>query len=226
VSYDQSTYKSRFFIKRFSHGKRFSIVADLCKDAKSLLDYGTGSAYLLKLLSESSSIERLTGYEPMEAMYQQALITCQDLHNVVLTRKLEINTKYDCITCLEVLEHLEKNNQVAVLNYCFEAINAGGKIVISVPIEVGLAGLIKNILRLLMRQSHTDKWQDIIKSFLGLNMKREATHGYIYSHIGFKHRDITKLLMGYKTRKIRHIYSPVNTLGRFFNSQVIYVIEV
>lgn len=59
-------------------------------DPKSLIDYGCGKGWILKSLQETYPICNMVGYDPAVFEY----------------RKLP-NNKFDCVFCIDVLEHIE-----------------------------------------------------------------------------------------------------------------------
>ncbi len=102
---------------------------------------------------------------------------------------------------------------------------AHGKLIISVPIETGIAGLIKNLIRWMIRQQHATKFSDVIKAFLGMRVERIVERGYIYSHIGFRFKDFEKILEKENFKVSKQLTSPFGFLGAFANSQMFYVVE-
>lgn len=51
--------------------------------------------------------------------------------------------RFDCITCLEVLEHFSEEEQEVFFADVWRFIKPGGLVVISVPVMIGKAGFIK-----------------------------------------------------------------------------------
>ena len=62
-------------------------------------------------------------------------------------------------------------------------------------------------------------------ALFGMKMKRKVSNGYIYSHVGFRYKDLEKLLFTQKLKIRRRIFSPFNLLGSILNSQVFFVID-
>ncbi len=67
---------------------------------KSLLDYGCGKGWILKSLKESYPTCNMVGYDP-------AVLEYQDVPN----------KKFDCVFCVDVLEHIEPSCISNVLDH-------------------------------------------------------------------------------------------------------------
>lgn len=55
--YEDLTTNNKYFIKRFSHSKRFEMALQLLdfKTTDKFLDYGTGDCYMIKLLEKTAN---------------------------------------------------------------------------------------------------------------------------------------------------------------------------
>ena len=227
--YADLTTDSPSSLKRFSHSRRFNMALKLLavKGDDKVLDYGTGNGFMIMQLLPLNP-QLIVGYEPMEKIYQelQDVIRPISAGRVAITNDLSRlqAQKFDKICCLEVLEHLPNDHQCAVLASIRHFLNDQGIAVVSVPIETGWSGLLKNLARLILRQQHVNTTAvNILKSFLGLKIER-GSRPFISSHIGFNYRDLEKLfsVAGFNIKTKR--FSPLKGLGGFLNSQVIYVL--
>lgn len=225
MDYNEATYKSKWRIQRFAHHSRYNLAKELCKHANSVLDYGTGSGYFLTLLSTANKLTRLVGYEPVEDMFQKAINETKGFDNIKLVNKLDFSEKFNYISCLEVLEHLEENKQIDVFKDCKKLLDEKGRMIISVPIETGLSGFFKNIFRYLTKHPHAKDITEVLQALFGLKMKRHDSDGYIYSHVGFRHRDLESTILKEGILIRQRVFSPFPLLGSFLNSQVFYIIE-
>lgn len=228
MSYVNLTTENPSRLKRFSHQKRFDIALKLLviEGNDDILDFGTGDGFMLnKLLSKNP--RSIVGYEPIEHQYKQ-LKEFIDNKNVEITNELDnIEAKrFDKVCCLEVLEHMTENNQRLILAQIKRILKNGGRLVISVPIEIGLSGLLKNIARYYLRQAHPNATVlNIIKSFFRMKVDR-GQKAYISSHVGFDYHDLENIITssGYEIK--RKCFSPLTAMRGFLNSQVFYVLEL
>lgn len=218
-TYSGGTYDSKNPIARFSHRKRFktSLLFTKIKAGDKILDYGCGDGKFLNDLSaESVNI----GYEPyMEAMATNKVTIynkLEDLQNFVSK-----NGKFDKIVCFEVFEHLNEKNQQTELSQMRELLKPDGEIILSVPIEIGLAPIVKNIRRRLLHPSPIYTFKNILKSVFAIPLPEHRKDDGYLTHMGFNHKILEKLLL--KSFTIREkLYSPFPGLGHNFNSQVFY----
>jgi len=100
-----------------------------------------------------------------------------------------------------------------------------GKIIISVPLEKGLSSLLKNTIRILLKQQHSNtNFSTIIKSLFSIKIDR-GSNQYISSHIGFYYNDLEIIFKKNNLRVEKRLFSPINLFGSIFNSQVFYILE-
>jgi 2-polyprenyl-3-methyl-5-hydroxy-6-metoxy-1,4-benzoquinol methylase len=226
--YANLTIKNSSFFKRLSHKKRFQKALDLVKlsDTFSLLDFGTGDGYFLTLLKQKTNAS-IVGYEPIADMFEQLENTISNNNNNIgliddLKKTVE---KFDIVYCLEVLEHFSSENQSRLLNQIKDKLKEQGKIIISVPVEVGFGSFIKNILRISIKQVERDtNTRNIFKALFYKPVKRAEEKGYIFSHIGFNYKKLEKVFVKENLQILKKEYSPFNFL-RSLNSQIFYVLE-
>jgi hypothetical protein len=229
--YRYYTYDSPFIIKRWLHKKRYSDVLHIIDPRPSdiLLDYGCGDGFLLKNLSRSLPAGRLYGYEPAEALYDEACLnltgTGVTVSKAVDSLKKEVFTK---ITCLETCEHLDSYRLEAALAHITSLLALFGIAVFSVPIEIGLPALLKNTFRFFKNNEYDNlSVRKLAATVCGRPVERTTSTAlsslpYIFSHVGFDHRAFEFKLGSYLS-VVSKQYSPLNLFGSMFNSTVFYV---
>lgn len=227
--YAEMTVRSPFWLKRFSHSRRFLTAVRLLAPqfGERILDYGTGDGYLLRVIHSKSPGTTGIGYEPMPEMYRQLLETLEVASGgaIQLVNSLSGLAKVDKIACLEVFEHLLPHDLDAALHNMRELLKPNGLVVVSVPLEVGPSGFLKNMVRMMLRQSEDDATlRNLLMSLCGMKIKRKvyATH---YGHMGFDHRDLERCFKVLKWKIVHREFSPLPLTMAVINSQVFYVLK-
>ncbi|WP_434037619.1 methyltransferase domain-containing protein [Formosa sp. 4Alg 33] len=219
--YSEYTYNSKNVIARFSHRKRFSIAIKLVleKEFNSILDYGAGDNKFLTELNLKRDNLNLFAFEPIME------ITPPENIQVFRTLTEFENKKFDVITCFETLEHFNECSQSLMLKEFSDRLNTDGKVIISVPIEIGFVSLIKNMRRVTIGEHSYKYVRNSIKCFFGKQIPEiRNLDGFIDSHLGFNHKRLEKLMLKYfQITKIEN--SPFKSLSDQFNSQVFYILE-
>lgn len=229
--YQNITTGSPSAIKRFSHNKRFETVLAICKklNAKTMLDIGTGDAYFIKLAHQSSlNMELMHALEPKSDLYEEGLEMTAKIANAKLFKNwASINQTYDIVTCQEVFEHLPADETLRLLEKIREHMNPKGHLIVTVPIESGLAGFVKNIVRFAIGAKHDNaSLKNVIKSALGITIDRAVSaDNYIYSHIGFNHKLLEQAFKNAKYAILNTSYSPFPYSGTIVNAQKIYLLQ-
>lgn len=229
MSYRKLTYESPFLIKRFSHRSRFDkyfkFVRKISKQKRnaSVLDYGAGDGYMfVHFVQRGLQGPSLHAYEPIDEQFQQlkALLTQEQL-NAECIQQLR-GEKYDIVICAEVLEHFTSRDLLVHLETIRESLKDNGYLLISVPLEVGLAGAAKNAARMLLGQAHSGQTGSRLwKSFLGRPFFR-GSQSYISSHLGFSHLRLEYLILESDFEICRRYFGPFPFLGGLLNSQVYF----
>ena len=154
-------------------------------------------------------------------MVMQIKKNLKKINNKIFYSKKKLKNKYYDIICVnEVFEHLNPPGVNETIKILKKIIKKKGIIIISVPIEVGLGGFFKNLIRVSINQKHANtNFVNIIKSLLFLDIERPNLE-YNPSHIGFNHIKFIQTLKKHRLniKKIR--YSPFGILKGFVNSQV------
>jgi hypothetical protein len=142
-------------------------------------------------------------------------------------------TRFDKISCLEVLEHLHPEGQEALLSSLRSLVADDGIVVISVPIETGVSSLLKNLIRMLHKETHPNTdLRTVTRALFGMRIERDASTphaahdpSYILTHSGFNHRDVARAFGPSGFRTARVLYSPLPFMRSWLNSQVFYILR-
>ncbi|WP_299062065.1 class I SAM-dependent methyltransferase [uncultured Polaribacter sp.] len=226
--YSKLTTENSSFFKRFTHNKRFTkalSLTNLTKETK-ILDFGTGDGHFLNLIyNEDTSI--VYGYEPIKEMFTQLQSNIDNKEIKLINHLDEVsNLKFDVVYCLEVLEHFYKDYQIYLLNQIKNQLAINGLVVVSVPIEVGIASFIKNTIRVAIQQFERDtNFKNMVKALFYRHVDRSTEGNYIFSHIGFNYKTLDKIFKEAGFTIVKKDFSPFKIL-RGLNSQVFYVLKM
>lgn len=224
--YGSHTFYSRFAIKRFTHGRRMQLALTLVspQPGESILDVGTGDGAFPLELVRLRPWASVVAQDPMSHMVDQARVMCGGYSQIAVSQVIP-DLAFDWVTCFEVLEHLPPDTVADLLSQMRSVLKPHGQIVVSVPIEVGLAGAIKNLIRYGIGQSHPSPLKDMARAALGLPVCRTYDGGYCGSHVGFDYRALPPAFKNAGLEIERVIYSPIPAIGYFLNSQVFWVLR-
>lgn len=228
--YSRMTYNNRWRVKRWSHGARFQTALELAgrflHQPRELLDYGAGDGHFAQLLRRAFAGASITAFDPSRSMAKSIREkTAVDPKITAATQSEDLQSSYDAIFCLEVLEHLQDREIQRTLILWRKLLIKGGVAIVSVPIEIGLGGGLKTIIRLSIGEGKVKDqptW-NVFKSLLGFRIDRGHA-SYIDSHIGFSHLRLKRLLLENDVTIRKTSYSPIRWAGSL-NSQCFWVLS-
>ncbi len=225
MRYSNLTNKSNVFLKRFTHSTRHIKCSKFVDsfNYNNFLDFGSGDGQLFEYLKTKKN-KNYYAYEPYKQMYRQFLKNKKITNNIKLIKNKKNLKKnfYDVITINEVFEHLPNKKILEVIKLLKLISRKKSTIIITVPLEVGLSSLVKNLIRFASKSIHEGLTvKNLFKSFFYRKINR-GSRVYYNSHIGFNHHDLKKILANNFT--ITNItYSPFDYLKSFLNSQVFFI---
>jgi SAM-dependent methyltransferase len=189
VPYEQQTVDHPNPIARFSHRARMRksrrLVKPFLTGSARLLDYGCGQGrFLHDLAKEMKAAEpqvELLGYDP----YQSAQF---DGYRVVSDPTQIAPQSVDIVTILEVCEHLTDPETDEFLEFAASVMSPHAKLLVSVPIEIGPALLIKEPSRCILHRRRSDvKFSELLRAaFFGKPAQR--AENVKLSHRGYDWR--------------------------------------
>ena len=141
-----------------------------------------------KINKEIPGLKDISAYEPLIGRYDEVKLNISSYKNMNVYHKYdEIGKRYEVIFCMEVFEHLNKKLTVdALQNNISNLLTKNGVCIVSVPIETGIGGFLKNIIRVIIGQTHSGlTFKNIFKILLGLKLREMRRLIFISSHIGF-----------------------------------------
>ena len=138
--------------------------------------------------------------------------------------------KFDLVTCFETVEHV--GNQNNAIKNLFDHIKKDGLLILAVPNETGLIGIIKFLGRYILRlnpygnffdgQSRISYLSHLIKNNSINNFRKNNQEGY-GPHLGYDYRDTEKILYDFFIDKNR--MKLLEKKFTIFNSNVMYVLK-
>lgn len=222
--YARLTYNSTNRLRRLAHRKRIEKTLNFipATDPLRLLDFGCGDGLFLNLFNEIRPSEcLLLGYEPfLDQIPGNSIPVVKDWRDV-LSRK-----PFNCITCLEVMEHFNRDTQSRFIADISSVLSNAGFLIISVPVEKGLPALVKNIVRRIRTRDRTlYSFKNLFRSFWGKPFPEIRNRaGYIFQHMGFYFKNLEPLFVN-DFEIVKKVFTPFPCLGSRFNSQVFYLLK-
>lgn len=222
LNYARHTHGASNFFQRFSHGSRFQVACDLIdpRPDQSILDFGGGDGFMVHQLHKQEPKASYVSYDPDKRQVASAR------EMLALTDAISADTvpeqQFDTVCCLETLEHVPDAVVPAVLQQIKDCLKPGGRLVVSVPIEIGLAAMGKQLVRAItgQREKRATLWR-IILSILYMPPEAMRTQDDP-GHAGFDYRKVKREMIAAGFVIKRTVYSPL-PLGPVVNSQVFWV---
>ena len=157
VPYEKQTVDNPNPIARFAHRTRMRksrrLVMPFLKGSATLLDYGCGQGrFLGDLATEINGREpqvELLGYDP----YQSAQF---DGYRIVSDPAEIAPESVDILTGLEVCEHLTGPETEEFVEFAVKVLSPEGRLLVSVPIEIGPAVFLKELSRSILYRRRPD----------------------------------------------------------------------
>ncbi|WP_315833032.1 class I SAM-dependent methyltransferase [Bradyrhizobium prioriisuperbiae] len=217
VSYDRQTINSPNPLARFAHRSRVAkSVAFADKNLAQngvVVDFGAGTGLFLSTLGDKRPDATLYAIEP----YMPAASDPR-IHYVPNFDKLTVSP--DLITAFESCEHLSDANAEQFLSESRRALKPDGKLIISVPIMIGGALLLKELNRsILFRRKSDYSTSELLAGVAGRPVARPDERNP--THKGFDFRWLRGLI---RERFVieTEILSPL-PLPWWANSQIFFI---
>ena len=228
----------------WSHRSRFETALRVVgKAPRSLLDYGCGDGTFLAMIAEGveEGVEEGVGADIDRHQIEDCRSRFAAFPNLEFRMIEELtgpafDGHYDVVVCMETLEHCPTDVASVVLKDLARLVSSEGKVIISVPIEIGATFLIKLVVRKFAA------WRGIgdyryyesysVGNALRMIFASERTQvertiydtpfGSSHSHYGFNWR-VLRAAIG-NVLEINHVhFSPLGFLGGVVSSQIWFV---
>lgn len=226
----------------WSHRSRFRLAARLASVASGgrLLDYGCGDG---TFIARTHGMFRETVGADADADQiadcRQRFAAVPAVRFVVASRlgSGDLAGAFDAVMCMEVLEHCTDVERVRVLDELGRLVKRDGRVIVSVPIEIGPALAGKQLFRAIaarlghgdyrFRETYTPG--ELVAAVLARpNLSRAQyrdTPGGQVRYCGHKGFDWRVLARELQSRFVieRRVFSPMSVFGPILNSQVWFV---
>lgn len=113
------------------HKARYHLGAFLCRPGMKVLDFPCGSGYGYEIVPKNVFYEGMD-IDPYTIAYCNKLFEGKFFEGDLQNPKLDYMA-YDLIMCIEGLEHIEMKYQESLINAFYEALDEGGKLLITTP---------------------------------------------------------------------------------------------
>ncbi|MGQ0506337.1 MAG: class I SAM-dependent methyltransferase [Myxococcaceae bacterium] len=194
----------------WSHRRRFETALQLVEGVNrgALLDYGCGDGTFVEAVAPR--FLRVVGSELLQSTLDdcQARSVAKNVEFVLQSQMLRASSEqFDAITCMEVIEHCGDQAATQILDEMTRLLKPSGRIVISVPVEIGPSLLIKETLRTLAglrrlgdyafkeRYTRAELWT-MFRADANTRFERTPIHPEegVYGHKGFNWRALHQTL--------------------------------
>jgi 2-polyprenyl-3-methyl-5-hydroxy-6-metoxy-1,4-benzoquinol methylase len=197
-------YKSNS-VWHWHHRRRLEIVLDAVAEewrdgASSYADVGCSNCHITNMVVERTKVATACGFDHSDDLLEAARSRYPEIKfsKVDLNQPVDWHRQFDVVTCFETLEHVGDLN-MAVKNLA-ACVKTGGKLILSVPIEIGPWGVAKFFAKL-TRGYKLDElpgdvtaWRYTKALLLSERMStfRDARSG-CGTHFGFDFRDVCQI---------------------------------
>lgn len=236
MSYSERLLEQGNFLTRLAHGGRYQKTLDLAADVRAgvAIDVGCGDGMLLRRAYDRG-IAR-SGYgvdiDPEMRRSAAARFPGTDLFRFIAPDQLAASVpahSCDLGICTETLEHVP--DALQVLDALIRAVRPGGRVIVTVPIEVGPSLFGKQLGRFmagLRRPYGYEKYslRELVSAGLFWNPRTfYSSHADGYdgprAHKGFDYRELESAIRA-RMEIERTVFSPLPITGPLLNSTVMW----
>ena len=236
MSYADITTNEKNRLKRWLQNRRLDDALvypqrqGFSRTGGTALDFGGGDAGLSRRIEERFSGYRPYCYEPSSEIRAEATAACAGTEVSIVGSLEDLGaTQFDFVTCCEVFEHLPDAQADAALDEMKRLCADDGVIIIGVPNEIFLVGLLKGFFRMTRRYGAYDaRWGTVLAAASGRPRTDRpvlAIDGlpFIYPHTGFDYRQLIARLRRHGLQVVMSYGSPFRRGPRWLNSEIYLV---
>lgn len=233
ADYSEQTYNSPYAIVRYPHEARLKAGVDflLKSNPKRVMDYGAGDGQMIVEAFESGlQCRDFVAYEPVD---HYVMMLTEKLKEHRLSDRVEIVTelsglgpeKFDCITCMNVLEHMPLPERDSFYETCEALLEPNGEVFIDVPVEIGPTLAIKAVGRMVLKGREPEYgFSELVRASFGAiqfdagRFDAAETATFIRDHKGFDYR-LFREELEHRLELVRQTTTPVGWLPPSLGNQ-------
>lgn len=222
--YYNETQGSADPLRQLSHRSRFRVALSLINGIAPthVLDFGGGDGTFLTWLGlgEKDKFSAVL-FEPYKSVVDGPFVHVKAWADV---EAIAAQRPFDLVSCQEVMEHFSAQRQDDALARISSVLAPSGRLVLSVPVEMGPVAIVKNLGRWKYRPNHPGIYtlRNLWRSLVAAPIPHARQGDHYLSHMGFYFTDFRKLLeRRFIVEKI--VGSPFSMLPALANSQVFFV---
>jgi 2-polyprenyl-3-methyl-5-hydroxy-6-metoxy-1,4-benzoquinol methylase len=224
----------------WSHEARFVKALELIgPSTRRLLDYGCGDGTLMVMAADLC--DEVHGVDVDAHQIADCRTRLGSIENLSFFTNEEVaepgfDGSYDVVTCMETLEHCTAPAVESALADVARLCAPGGRVIISVPIEIGLSFLVKQSVRAIAKRQYSDGYQRMERysvrdgaKMLFARRTTEVDRFLIgeppvvgYSHYGFNWRGLRERVSAHLDVD-ETLFTPLGFLGGLVSSQAYFV---
>jgi SAM-dependent methyltransferase len=224
----------------WSHSSRFTTALRLIDQPDcSLLDYGCGDGTFLAMAADR--VGKGHGVDVNVGQVEDCASRLAELSNLTFSvpeglADQDYDGAFDVITCMETLEHVPDTVVDAVLTDLRRLCAPGGRVIISVPVEIGPSFIVKQTIRALAKRRGNSSYnldehygaRDAAKMFFAGRHTAVPRRAFnvdgteFYSHFGFNWRHMRDWVSQY-LKVDRTLFTPVGGFGGLVSSQAYFL---
>lgn len=207
-SYDPTVTYKKLSFRNIPHQMRLKKIERIlqreCKDgfSDSLMDFGCASGFITMRLKQLLKIRKAYGSDALEEYIQQAKKNYPEISFGVvdLNKEHRVPDRFGLVTCFETLEHV--GHLETALDNILNSMAPNGIALLSVPIETGLIGTLKFLLKVkVYRDSFHELGADNRKKYFktlirgeDISIYRKGARDLWWDHFGFNYKRIESYL--------------------------------
>jgi SAM-dependent methyltransferase len=238
MTYADHTFNDKNRIKGWLQRQRLVTALRLADPSRievtRMLDFGSGDGELCRQFASRNTSARIYCYEPTPSLLDEARKNLSALnparYQLMSELSSDLDGSIDLVYCLEVFEHLPPTETHQAIQSIRSLLRPQGRVIIGVPVEIGIPALYKGLFRMARRYGRFDAsprnvWLSMIGSPPQERAVAEIAPGFrfYFEHLGFDWRSLRQILLN-EFVVVDTVSSPL-TLGSWCMPEIYFVLK-